>query len=142
MKIARMKDILKKIKLRGNDPTGHGYFGAKRGNRKHKGLDLVTKPREDVFSPINGVITKLGYPYANNLDFRYVEITNDIYRVRIMYCKPINIYVHQRIFEGQKIGEAQDIASYWNPKMKNHIHLEVYKHGLLTDPEPLVTECN
>lgn len=133
-----MKKILKKIILRGDDPTGHGNYGAKRGTRKHKGLDLVTKPDEDVFAPISGQITKLGYPYSGNLEFRYVEITNDVYRVRIMYCKPINLYKNQRVFEGQKIGEAQDIAGYWNPRMKNHIHLEVYKHGLLTDAEPLI----
>lgn len=133
-----MKSILKDIVLRGNDPTGYGHYGAKRGNRKHKGLDLVAEPLTDVFSPINGQITKIGYPYSGNLNFRYIEITNDVYRVRIMYCQPKNIIKGRRIFEGDKIGEVQDIAGYWNPKMKNHIHYEVYKHGLLTDPEPLI----
>lgn len=135
-----MKAPLNKIVLRGYDPTGHGYYGAKRGNRKHKGLDLVVEPNEKVFSIIDGVVTKLGYPYAGNLDFRYIEITNDIYRVRIMYCKPFEtLNVGDRIFEGDEIGLSQDISNYWNPKMKNHIHIEVYKHGLLTDPEPLLT---
>ena len=137
-----MNIILKEIELRGNDPTGHGYYGAKRGNRKHKGLDLVAVPLTDVFSPIDGVITKLGYPYAGNLTFRYVEITNDIYRVRVMYCQPKSLVVGKRVFEADKIGEVQDIAKYWNPKMKNHIHFEVYKHGLLTDPEPLILGCS
>lgn len=136
-----MKTILKDIELRGNDPTGHGYYGAKRGTRKHKGLDLVAEPLTDVFAPIDGVITKLGYPYSGNLNFRYIEITNDVYRVRIMYCQPKNITLNRRIFKGDKIGEVQDIAGYWNPKMKNHIHFEVYKHGLLTDPEPLIVGC-
>ncbi len=133
-----MKRILKKIELRGNDPTGHGYYGAKRGNRKHKGLDLVAKPLTPVYSPISGVITKIGYPYSGNLHFRYIEITNDTYRVRIMYCQPKNISLRRRIFEGDKIGEVQDIAGHWDSRMKNHIHFEVYKHGLLTDPEPLI----
>lgn len=138
-----MKSILNNIELRGDDPTGYGHYGAKRGNRKHKGLDLVGKPLTDVFSPIDGMITKLGYPYHGNLNFRYVEITNDIYRVRIMYCQPKSILVGRRVFEGDKIGEVQDVAGYWNPKMKNHIHFEVYKHGLLTDPEPLIlNNCN
>lgn len=133
-----MKSPLKEIVLRGNDPTGHGYYGAKRGNSKHKGVDIVAKPNEDVFTPIHGVITKLGYPYAKNLKFRYVEITNDTYRIRLMYVSPKKISVGNRVFEGQKIGKAQDIASYWNPKMKNHIHVEAYKNGLLTDVEPLI----
>lgn len=133
-----MKNILKKIELRGDDPTGHGYYGAKRGNRKHKGLDIATKPNDDVFAPINGEITKIGYPYSGNLDFKYIEITNDIYRVRIIYCQPINLKKGDRVFVGDKIGEAQNISEYWNPKMINHIHFEVYKNGLLTDPEPLI----
>ena len=63
-----MRKILKSIELRGNDPTGHGYYGAMRGNRKHKGLDLVAKPSTPVFSPIDGVITKFGYVYKGNMD--------------------------------------------------------------------------
>lgn len=129
---------LKKVILRGNDPTGHGYYGAKRGNRKHKGLDLKSEKKEDVFSLIDGVVTKIGFPYANNLTFRYVEITNDIYRIRVMYIFPKNISVGDRIFKGDLIGQAQDISSYWNSKMINHIHIEVYKNGLITDPEPLI----
>lgn len=137
-----MKVILNKIELRGNDPTGHGYYGAKRGNKKHKGLDLVAEPLTEVYSPIDGVITKLGFVYKGNTNFRYVEITSDVYRVRIMYCQPKAIAVGRRIFEGDKIGEVQDIAGHWNSKMKNHIHLEVYKHDLLTDPEPLlINQC-
>ena len=133
-----LESPLSKIELRGNDPTGHGYYGAKRGNRKHKGLDIVSTPKEPVYSLIDGVVTKIGYPYAGNLTFRYVEVTNDIYRVRVMYIFPKNISVGDRVFQGQQIGEAQDIASFWNPRMKNHIHIEVYKNGLLTDPEPIL----
>lgn len=133
-----MKNPLQEIILRGNDPTGHGYYGAKRGRRKHKGLDLVSVKGESVFSLIDGVVTKIGYPYAGNLVFRYVEVTNDTYRVRIMYVFPKNISVGDRVFMGEKIAEAQDVAAYWNPRMKNHIHIEVYKNGLLTDPEPLL----
>lgn len=58
---------LSKIELRGNDPTGAGWYGAKRGSRKHKGLDLVAKPGTPVMSPINGHVSKIGYPYAGIL---------------------------------------------------------------------------
>lgn len=128
----------KKTILRGNDPTGHGYYGARRGKRKHKGLDLVSQPKDVVNSLIDGVVTKIGYPYAGNLTFRYVEVTNDTYRIRVMYIKPVGLKVGDRVFAGQHIGETQDIAGYWNPRMLNHIHIEVYKNGLLTDPEPII----
>lgn len=132
---------LEVIVLRGDDPTGHGYYGARRGAKKHRGLDLVAAPGDPTISPIHGVVSKLGYPYANALQFRYVEITGDIYRVRLMYVEP-SVKVGDRVFEGDQIGTVQDIASYWNPSMKNHVHYEVYKHGLLTDPEPLILGCS
>ncbi len=135
-----MKKPLKKIQLRGNDPTGHGYYGAKRGNRKHKGVDVVSVKGEKVFSMTHGVVTKIGYPYSVNLNFRYIEVANDEYRIRYMYVEP-TIELKDRIFEGDKIGLAQDISSYWNPNMINHIHIETYKNGLLTDSEPLITSA-
>ena len=134
-----MKIPLKKLVLRGNDPTGHGYYGAQRGTKKHKGVDLVASEGEVVTSPIQGMVTKLGYPYSFALQFRYIEISNDIYRVRLMYVNPLkNLKLGDRLFEGDLIGRVQHIAGYWNLKMKNHIHVEVYKYGLLTDPEPLL----
>jgi len=126
--------------LRGNDPTGHGYYGAKRGTRKHKGLDILTKPGEKLSVPFSGVITKIGQVYKETTKFKYVEITNDVYRTRLMYSKPISsISINKRVFKGEIYGIAQDIAGYWGGGMKNHVHMELWKHGLLTDPEPLIT---
>lgn len=132
-----MRSPLEILIFRGNDPTGHGYYGAKRGTKKHKGVDLVSIPEEDVFASIHGIVTKLGQVYKKPAKFKYVEITNDVYRIRLMYCKP-SVKLNQRIFECDIIGNAQDIAGYWNSKMKNHIHMVVYKHGLLTDAEPIL----
>lgn len=142
--------ILDEIILRGDDPTGHGHYGAKRGTRKHKGLDVVAKPGEPVKSPINGYISKIGWPYSGVNHIRYIDIKNDEFRHRLMYVGPIDgLKVNDRVFFGDVIGHAQDVAGYWhkqslkrNPKakktMKNHVHWEVYKHGLLTDPEPIL----
>lgn len=141
---------LEKIILRGNDPTGHGYYGAKRsGGRRHKGVDLVCNLGDNVLAPISGKVTKVGYPYSFNLSFRYVEISNDTYRVRLMYVSP-DVELGDHVAKYQVIGYAQDIAAYWNGRsiipsvfktkslMTNHIHFEVYKNTLLTDPEPLL----
>lgn len=123
---------------RGKDPTGHGYYGAKRGDRKHEGFDLVSDPNDPIFSPIIGAISKIGYPYKDNFEFRYIEIKNKEYRVRLTYVKPNEtLKVGNVVMEGDKIGTAQDIASHWGNGMRNHIHTQVWKHGLLTDPEPL-----
>jgi len=125
-----------KLELRGNDPTGHGHFGAKRGSGSHKGCDFKADPDEAIFAPIDGYVTKIGIAYSSTSRFKYIDIKNEVYRVRLMYVAPM-VKKGDRIFEGQQIGMAQDIAEYWNPRMINHIHIETYKHGLRTDPEPL-----
>jgi hypothetical protein len=125
--------------LRGLDPTGHGYYGAKRGKRKHKGLDLLADPGVTIYAPIDGEITKHGQVYKTEItdQFKYIEITGPIYRVRILYCGP-EITVGLNVHRCQAIGAVQDVAGFWGGSMKNHAHLEIYKHGLLTDPEPLI----
>ena len=125
-------------KLRGLDPTGHGYYGAKRGNRKHKGLDILAAPGEKVKASITGTISKIGQVYRHTTEFKYIEIINDIYRTRLMYVGPVNIKLHDRIKEGDIIGKVQNVADHWDNGMQNHVHKEVYKYGQLTDPEPIL----
>lgn len=136
-----MKNPLYKITDRGNDPTGFGHFGAKRGNRKHKGHDVLSVKGESVVSMINGTVTKIGYAYANALQFRYVEVTNDVFKVWLMYLEHDNLKVGQYVCEGERVGSALDIAKYHNSKrkdgkqMKNHIHIQIWKNGVLVDPK-------
>lgn len=137
----KLGNITKDMYLRGNDPTGHGYYGAKRGTRKHKGLDIVTVPGEDIISPISGHFRKLGQVYSNPAKFKYIEIVNDVYRIRLMYVtfgNNVRFKTNDRIAKGQVLGKAQAIASHWGGGMANHVHVEVYKNGLLTDPEPIL----
>lgn len=143
---------LKIIIDRGNDPTGFGHFKAKRGfyengePKYHAGHDIVSVPGENVVSMINGVVTKIGYPYngkrASHL--RYVEVTEGIYRIRLMYLEPTGIKVGDYICAGQRVGYASNIAAYHNKKKKkkkkaalmiNHLHIEIYKNGILVDPK-------
>jgi len=130
--------------LRGCDHFGCGHFGASRGNRTHKGLDLVSTPNEDVFSPIDGKITKYGYPYADHLEYRYIEITNDEFRVRLFYCELREdlFQVGDKVFQGDGIGKAQNISQLYTTKnkiMRNHLHLEIYQHKLLVDPNKFLS---
>ena len=130
---------LLEVKPRGQDPTGYGYYGAKRGNRKHKGFDLVAEPDTIVTSPIDGFITKFGQVYSHTDKFKYVDIENEVYRWRLMYCLSFDfLTVQARVRCGDEVGKVQNIAGYWKNGMINHLHIECYKYGLLTDPEPLI----
>jgi len=130
---------LQRFEPRGADPTGHGWYGAPRsGGRKHKGLDLIARPGETIFSPIDGVLVRTGQVYGFTKKFRLVVIKNKTYEVKLMYMVPFGYKTGQAVTKGAPIGVAQAIERYWGKGMINHIHLEVRKYGLLTDPEPLL----
>lgn len=136
-----IRSPLKQLVYRNTDPTGNGWYGASRGRRKHRGVDLVAEPGTTVYSPIHGTITKIGYPYADALQFRYVEITAEVYRIWLMYVEPKpGIEVGQKIFIGDEVGTVQAIGPHHHPHMKNHLHIQVWKNGLLTDPQPIIKE--
>lgn len=139
-----MKPPLVYIKIRRADDFGSGFFMAKRGKKPHKGLDLIVIPGENVYAPISGKVTKIGYAYADDLSYRYVQIANSKYRVRLFYvdaCTEVGDFVTA----GDNVGTAQDIAKrYTTAKktMKNHVHIEVYINGQLTDPQNYFAETS
>ena len=126
------------IVLRGEDPTGNGWFGASRsGGRKHQGTDYCAKPGEKIFACESGKV-RIGYPYRTSKKMKLVEITNDKYQIKQMYVAPI-VNNGQMVTEGEIIGYAQDVANYHNsPKMKNHVHIEIRKNGVLINPETVI----
>lgn len=129
--------IKKKLQVR-NDPAGAGHFGAPRGSRAHKGVDYVCIPGELVAAPVSGSITRYGYCYGDDLQWRYVQITdkwgNDH---RIFYCTLTHDHA-TFIAKGEPIGPAQDIRTrYQNePHMLPHIHYEIRNQvGDFVNPE-------
>jgi len=61
---------------RGTDGYGSGEFGASRSNRTPHGVDYACYPGSQLLSPVKGSVTKLGYPYRDDMAYRYVEITD------------------------------------------------------------------
>jgi leukocyte cell-derived chemotaxin-2 len=125
-----MKSPTKTYKPRGCDDFGCGHFGAPRGDHKHKGQDIITTFGEDIFSPIEGEITKQGYTYADDLSYRYVRVENAAYKVEIYYTKlRDNFKVGDSVCQSDFIATAQNIAKRYTTdkkKMKNHCHIQVF----------------
>lgn len=109
---------------RGRDRYGAGYFGASRGSRSHGGVDFVRKAGEPVLAFAGGKVTKLGYPYRDHLEYRYVEITDDRgFRCRYFYADP-HVSVGDRVVPGGLLGRAQDLERLY-PGITPHYHFEV-----------------
>jgi murein DD-endopeptidase MepM/ murein hydrolase activator NlpD len=124
--------------VRGTDDYGSGAYGASRGNRKHNGLDFIVLPKQEVFALNDGIVTKLGYPYADDLRYRYVEVTDsDENRLRYFYVDP-GVSKGAKLLKGAVIGTAQDLGRRYSRNGKTitpHIHFEVILKGNHIDPE-------
>jgi murein DD-endopeptidase MepM/ murein hydrolase activator NlpD len=113
------------IPLRGADPKGDGQFAAGRGGKRHKGEDYQFSEGDPVRTPVSGIVTRLGWCYEKE-SYRLVEILSHkgAFLWRFLYIKP-TVKAGQKVFEGDLIGHAQDIASKYGGGMKNHCHVEV-----------------
>lgn len=111
-----------------NDQAGQGHFKASRGSRPHNGIDFEAPVNSIVLSPASGKITKHGYPYGDDLSYRYIEVTDmKGLRHRLFYCELLpKVKVGDNVRKDSFIGFVQDITSrYPESHMKNHIHFEV-----------------
>lgn len=119
---------LVRLKERGLDDLGSGAWGASRGARIHNGVDYCAEPGQHICSPVNGWVSKLGHPYSDDLDYRYVEVTDGREkRHRFFYVKP-SVSEGDKVTVNQVIGVCQNISakhSSANMTMKNHVHYEI-----------------
>ena len=115
-----------------NDKWGSGAFNSKRGKRKHNGKDIPCPEKSICISHIAGEVTKLGYPYSDDLSFRYVEITDFIgRRHRFFYVNP-KVIVGQSIVVGEEIGLSQRLGDRYEG-ITEHVHYEIKdKNGKLS----------
>lgn len=127
---------LSDFEVRKCDSFGCGHFGASRGSRTHNGVDLLTPPNKQIPSPVSGVVTKLGYPYGDDLSFRYVEITQQDYKYRIFYVNP-TVKVGDKVEQGSIVGMSQDLDKRYKG-IPNHVHFEILTNGRYVDPLPVL----
>lgn len=119
------------------DGHGCGHYGASRGTRTHKGVDLNCKPKTLVYSPVAGTVTKIGYPYSDDLSYRYVEISEQGYAFRVFYVDPL-VEKGQKVSKTTIIGEAQDLRDRYSG-IQNHVHFEIKNaDGDYIDPTPVM----
>lgn len=130
-------DVLATMRSRTTDPWGSGHFGAPRGNRVHQGLDIVSRPGESVFSPINGILFREAVPYADDPTYKGVVIRGSGQwvgtEIKIFYVEGS---LCGQVTSGQEIGRAQDLTRRY-PGITNHIHLEVRRGGAPVRPQDL-----
>ncbi len=102
-------------------------FGARWG-RRHNGLDIANDTGTPVKAADGGVVTYVGY----NGDFGNLIIINhnNGYETYYAHLNSMDAHEGQKIIQGQKIGEVGNTGYSTGP----HLHFEVRKNGVPTDP--------
>ena len=131
------------LPIRQCDDWGCGHYGASRGDRTHNGVDVICPPGREVCAGISGTVTKLGYPYSDDLSFRYVQVTvGGSYDFRFFYVTPA-VSLGEKIIPSTVIGRTQSLSTRYRATDKGrgqiteHVHVELRDgQGDYMDPTP------
>lgn len=134
--------VTSKSPVRGTDVHGGGYYGASRGSRKHKGIDIICGGGTLIRSASAGVITRqqgVVYSDPEKADWHYVEVTDvDGVQCRYFYVQHFMAKEGQDVSTGDIIGIAQGIEMLYRD-ITPHIHFEtrMNRHSYLDPNEYL-----
>ncbi len=126
-------------KVRGCDRPGLGCgnYGASRdgGARSHAGADYIATPGQDVVAAAEGTVTKVGYPYSDDLSYRYIAIeTTDGHVVRQLYVDPANgIAPGSTVSAGQSLGTYRQLGTRY-PGITEHVHVDIWVNNGTASP--------
>lgn len=150
------RPILDRIVWR-NDAVGKGAYGADRNRNgviePHEGIDILAPAGTSVYSPIDGTVTHIGWPYDSEVKepdgLRTIQVAGpDGHRFELLYVAPVDgLAKGKEILAGDAIGTVQNWqttrdkrtgkTTAESKRVKDHVHLYVYdKDGRRTDPTP------
>lgn len=122
--------------LRLNDVHGSGAYGASRGSRVHKGVDIACYKGSEVLSVSDGIVTKIGYPYDPNNKkkghLRYVQVTFGGSDFRYFYIYP-TVGIGDNVKIGDALGITQGLSDIYEG-ITDHFHFEIKEKGVYINP--------
>jgi len=96
-----------------------------RAGRKHNGIDLLCEPGQPIMSPVDGKISRIARPYADDTHFSGVVIDAHRISIKMFYIEVDKSRIGQSVKAGDIIGRAQDISKKYGGGMLPHIHLQI-----------------
>ena len=126
-----------------SDAMGSGLFGAKRGDKIHRGVDFLGEPGQSVKTLFKCIVKRQGQVYVKDDRFKLIVMENDIYEVKYMYAEVDAFQLHQEVPAGHRVGILQDVTiqkDYKQGGMNPHLHVEIRDKatGKLINPLDLI----
>lgn len=122
-----------------NDVFGKGRFGAlrgSRGQRLHKGVDLLVRVGNPVTSSKTGRVSVAGLEKGYGW---YVELRHPDGRLtRYAHLSKVLVSRGEWVLAGQKIGQAGKSGNAHAPKIHPHLHFEIREGEKALDPVRLM----
>jgi len=112
-----------------NDAHGKGYFGATRGNRgqrSHKGIDLLSRVGSPILASKSGRVSYAGIDRGYGW---YIEIQHpDGLATRYAHMTRLSVSGGDWVVAGQPIGLCGKSGNADDPRIQPHLHFEI-RHG-------------
>ncbi|XP_039520400.1 leukocyte cell-derived chemotaxin-2-like [Pimephales promelas] len=102
---------------------GCGHYGARRGNRKHLGLDILCADGDTVYAPFDVKLNGISRPYSkNNAINDGINLSGKGLCFKMFYVKP-DRYTGT-LKKGQRIGRMLRMQSVY-PGIPSHVHIQM-----------------
>ncbi|KAM4716054.1 leukocyte cell-derived chemotaxin-2-like [Anableps anableps] len=110
---------------RTSDRYGQGYYGASRGGRSHKGLDIVCRDGSTVYAPfdvtLHGKLTVYTDPSKAAIN-EGINLRGEGLCFKLFYVRPDKTSGSVR--KGERIGTMLPMQSVY-PGITSHIHVQM-----------------
>jgi murein DD-endopeptidase MepM/ murein hydrolase activator NlpD len=123
------QDISLEIRM---DAYGDGYFGAARkGNRKHRGIDLLAPLNTPVLVVKSGVVIETGYD--EYCGYYVVAWHWPSLKSYYLHLSEIAVKKYQLVKQGQVIGKVGKTGNARYKGIRPHLHFEIRENNIAQD---------
>ncbi|KAK7877159.1 hypothetical protein WMY93_032139 [Mugilogobius chulae] len=110
---------------RTSDGYGQGHYGARRGGRDHKGVDIVCADGSEVLAPfdldLSGSLTVYTDPKKSAIN-QGINLRGEGLCVKLFYVSPDR--VRGRVTKGQRLGVMLPMQTVY-PGITSHVHVQM-----------------
>lgn len=118
-----------------NDAHGKGYFGAPRGDRgqrSHKGVDLLSRVGNPILASKSGRVSFAGIDKGYGW---YVILRHpDGFTTRYAHMSRLFVSPGDWVSLGQKLGLCGKSGNADDPRIQPHLHFEIRQGEMALDP--------